>query len=721
MSRKGSDMYIGHRSRDGRIQPLQEHLAEVAQLSAEFAEAFGAREHAYRTGMLHDAGKYSPAGQKRMKDPEHTAKVDHSAAGAKIAVEECRDFFGASAVAGHHGGMMNLGTKQSAEGDGTLMSRCRKILKEENDPGAFWTENKDLVNKDALFPSWLREPDKLDQFKFQFYTRMLFSCLVDADFLDTERFMNEGRIQRGIDADLEKLLDRLKRHVEPWLKNANASPINKKRNEILKNCLEAGEQEKGLFTLTVPTGGGKTIASLAFALKHAVRNGMKRILYVIPYTSIIDQNAKVFKSILGDEAVLEHHSGMDPVYDMDIENESERRKAMATENWDAPVIVTTSVQFFESLFSNRPSKCRKLHTIADSVIIFDEAQMLPLPYLKPCVAAIAELIAHYGVSAVLCTATQPSLNPLFSEFLPQIQPREISRDVPELQEFFRRVKYSRAGTMTEEKLAEAVSQKEEILCIVNTRKTAREVFERLPEKGRYHLSTKMTAYDRMRVLSEIREQLAKNAPCRVVSTSLIEAGVDVDFPEVWREMAGLDSILQAAGRCNREGKREQDESAVVVFSLKGKRLRSIDQNVSAAEKAMDEKCAWDTSSVLRVYYDQLYLYLKELIEADKIMEECRNLEFESLAKDFHIMEENTWTIYIPNERNETDLNRLRNGEIDRGGMRRLGRFAVNVYESEWKAMRNAGKLEMIGEDMAILADQSAYSEECGLQTETEAG
>ena len=385
---------------------------------------------------------------------------------------------------------------------------------------------------------------------------------------------------------LEELLQKLQSHVAPWLKEPK-NELCAKRSDILRSCLQGGEREKGLYTLTVPTGGGKTVSSLAFALTHAVRHGMKRVVYVIPYTSIIEQNAKVFAEILGPENVLEHHSQTELADEKgDSETPEARRRRLACENWDAPVIVTTAVQFFESLYAAKTSRCRKLHNLAGSVVIFDEAQTLPVPFLKPCVSAIGELVRHYGVTAVLCTATQPELGRLFNELAPELSIREIAPEPDELFEFFRRVSFQREGQLSNEELAARLTETEQALCIVNTRKRAREVFQLLPEEGRFHLSTLMTPQDRKRVLDAVRERLKERKPCRVVSTSLVEAGVDVDFPAVWREVAGLDSILQAAGRCNREGKRPAAESIVHIFHADGRIPRMLKLNVAAAESVL---------------------------------------------------------------------------------------------------------------------------------------
>ena len=411
--------YVTHLKPDGTYQPLREHEENVAALAGEFAAAFGAHEHGHRTGLLHDIGKYSANGQKRQRDPAHTAKVDHASAGAQMAAR-LGDPFAAFAVAGHHGGLPDRGDKTN-DGGGTLCARLNKHLTGGNDPSA-WKMEIEIPAK-ARFPAWLAA--EKDARRLAMYTRMLFSCLVDADYLDTETAIQGGQ-PRGEGETPERLLEKLNAHVAPWLE-APANDLCAKRSEILARCLRGGEDERGLYTLTVPTGGGKTISSLAFALSHAAKHGMKRVIYVIPYTSIIEQNADVFAKVLGEENVLEHHSQVEFADDGE-ETPEAYRKRLACENWDAPVVVTTAVQFFESLYAAKTSKCRKLHHIANSVVIFDEAQTIPVPFLMPCVSAIGELVQHYGVTAVLCTATQPALGKLFKQLAPTLVQHEIAPD-----------------------------------------------------------------------------------------------------------------------------------------------------------------------------------------------------------------------------------------------------------------------------------------------------
>lgn len=551
---------------------------------------------------------------------------------------------------------------------------------------------------------------------------MLYSCLVDADYIDTETFMN-GDAGRGNYEPLSALCDKLTAYISKW--NNPTREIDILRQKILNSCIEKASAPRGIFSLTVPTGGGKTVASMAFALNHAAANSMKRIIYAIPYTSIIEQNAKVFRDILGQENVVEHHSQVS--YELsENADELEYRSALATENWDAPVIVTTAVQFFESLYANRSSKCRKLHNIANSVIIFDEAQMIPSNNLRPCVAAIAELVRAYNATAVLCTATQPAIDEMLLEYSKKESVVELCPDVDGMFEKFRRTSFEKEGRLTTDELVSRLESQQQVLCIVNTRKFAQEVYEALPSEGRFHLSTLMCPVHRKQKLDEIRERLKSGKTCRVVSTSLIEAGVDVDFPRVFREMAGLDSILQAAGRCNREGKRSAESSIVTVFESENKVNKLIAVNRDAAEETVRDWTQPNTTSTIERYFKAYRDFLRNddksgvITASEKGISGC-GLPFEWIAKEFKLIDQNTFAVYIPIGEGKELVSRLREGERSRGLYRRAGMYSVSVYQNQFDSLINAGAAEPFGEDAAFLTDCSLYSDEKGLSTDVDGG
>lgn len=557
-------------------------------------------------------------------------------------------------------------------------------------------------------PDFCKAPDPL---VWQFYTRMLYSCLVDADFLDTERFM-APQLERGTEWDLQELEARLTNHTNRFYPPKTA--LNEMRCGVLDACKREGEGPKGLYTLTVPTGGGKTLASLTFALRHAVSHGMDRVIYVIPYTSIIDQTAETFRQVLGDENVLEHHSGV--LFD---DTEADQKLALATENWDMPIIVTTAVQFFESLYANRSSKCRKLHNLANSVIVFDEAQMLPLPYLKPCVFAIAELIRHYESTALLCTATQPALDTFFQEY--GLQTKEICPDRGRMFSAFRRTTMEQLGAVSVEELGAQLHNHTQVLCVVNLRKTAADLARLLPEEGCFCLTTLLCPADRKRLLKEIRQRLDDSLPCRVVSTSLIEAGVDVDFPRAYRELAGLDSILQTAGRCNREGKKLARESVVSVFSLPDSEPRMIRQNIDSTKRTMKKYAEPDLPEAVEEYFK----FLRELkgseeLDLHRILDAFRRgingcmFPFAQVAERFHLIDSPTSTVYIVTEESKGLVEQLQCGQLTRNLFRQLGQYGINVYPNDLQALQNAGAVKVLPSGDWILEDSTLYDPVFGL-------
>ena len=705
---------LAHVSEDGmRNQSILSHLEGTAVIAERFAKSFGGQEQARTAGLLHDIGKYSDGFQKRLKGGK---KVDHSTAGAKVAMAQKQPEV-AFAIAGHHSGLPDGGSKTDTMDSPTLCGRLKKPV-----------EDCDLWKSEVNLPSSVtRPPIAQDGFSVSFYTRMLYSCLVDADFLDTEAFM-QGKARKGNYASMGQMLERLKEYISSWW--AAETALNQKRCEILRQCFERGKKEsEGLFTLTVPTGGGKTVSSLAFALSHAVAAGKERVIYVIPYTSIIDQTAEVFRKVVGEENVIEHHSGADFSVPEGEADPTLYRKALATENWDAPLIVTTSVQFFESLYANRPSRCRKLHNLANSVIIFDEAQTLPVPYLRPCVAAIAQLVQFYHSTAVLCTATQPVLQPLFDELASGLVSREICPDTENLYQFFRRTTLISAGIKTEKELLSQLGSVPQGLCVVNRRATAQELYQGLEEEGRFCLTTLLCPADRKRLLEEIRQRLTDGMPCRVVSTSLIEAGVDVDFPAVWREEAGLDSILQTAGRCNREGKRATEDSKVTIFSLESQTVPAmIQQNVDATRSVFSRFDDPAEPAAIESYF-QFFLTLKgnAALDSQNVLEAFHHgmqgvlFPFSSVAEKFHLIENQTVTIYLPVGEGAELVNQLKLGYATRSLYHRLGQYSVNVYPDHLKNLLDAGAAEPVGDGNYILTDTTLYDNLTGLSLDVETG
>ncbi len=705
--------YLAHRDED-REQTLKEHLTGTARLAGKFAEEFGKGEWGRCCGMLHDIGKYSAAFQQRIRG-KSSRMVDHSSAGAQVCLEKGGRYgFMSYCIAGHHAGLPDYGSKADTGSSPTLWGRRKK---EVEDYHAFEKEIEiPEISSDPVDINKSENPD----FSLSVFIRMLYSCLVDADFLDTESFMRNFQTGREPGEPLEALLERMETHIADWMKNPDTDTINGRRTEILRNCLEYGKKERGLYRLTVPTGGGKTIASLAFALRHAVAIHMKRIIYVIPYTSIIEQNAEVFRKILGEENVLEHHSNVDYKTSEELSP-----MQLASENWDKPVIVTTNVQFFESLFANKSSRCRKLHNIANSVVIFDEAQMLPNDYLKPCIAMMEELIRNYRVSIVLCTATQPALAGFFGS---GIRATELCPRMEEQFRFFERVTYQNIGTITEEDLAERLKQENQVLCIVNSRRRAQILYQKLRGKGVFHLSTTMYPKHRGRVLKQIRARLKDKKKCIVISTSLVEAGVDLDFQAVYRQLAGVDSIIQAAGRCNREGLRSPAESRVFIFQFdEPEYVPDQRQQIDVTKLLLAEGENITSLQGIEKYFQMLYHFRGDSLDKKNILAEFVNkrYNFAKVGREFVLIEKNTAMILIPNEMEAAQiLQEIRYHGHTKANMRKAGQYCIQVNERVLENLCGAGMVRQISEEMPDffeLTDQNQYTEEMGLNLEVDSG
>lgn len=704
-------MFYAHIREDGKKQTVEEHLQGTAALCSLFASRFSEAERGKLLGSAHDIGKTSYEFQKRL---ENGPKVDHATAGA-LECARRNEMFAACCVAGHHGGLPDFGNMRTdLAGTPTLVGRLKKGLQGQI-PRYYWS---------GMLPSGGKEPKFQDNFTYSLWIKMLYSCLVDADYLDTEAFMSTAPTERGSYDALPELLERLNTYIDPWFPAKNE--LNRYRCEILEQCLTAASRPQGAFSLTVPTGGGKTVASLAFALKHAVLHKMDRVIYVVPYTSIIEQNAEVFRKILGDRNVIEHHSGVSLDDDGEISQKNLHQR-LAAENWDAPVIVTTAVQFFESLYANRPSRCRKLHNISNSVVIFDEAQMLPACHLNPCVGAIANLTEHFHTTTVLCTATQPVLGDIIKSFCPDLEVSEICPGVAPVYEKFRRVTYRNGGKLKEEALSRELAKEEQVLCIMNTRKAVQQIFEKLPTEGRFHLSTLMYPAHRKKILEQVRARLIKGQPCRLVSTSLIEAGVDVDFPAVYREIAGLDSIIQAAGRCNREGKRPRETSVVTYFEGDDPAPVLQKINIGATKEVLAGGYDPGDPETIQRYFTAWRSLAGSQLDKTQTVDHLRNglhgcaFPFESVAKNFHFIDEATYTIYIPAGAGELLCRKLLEGTAEKQDLRRAGQYGVSVYEQHYRSLLSAGDILPVDENSAVLINPDLYDYGTGLSLQADSG
>ena len=747
-------------------QLLADHLEGTARRAGEFAATFGSRDWGELLGWWHDLGKFDPKWQNYIRrktgyDPEahietEKGRPNHSTAGAIQALQS----FGQNPLArilsyllaGHHAGLPDW-DPESTGGDlsGRLFETDGR-LREDDLAGI-----KDISEAQSLLAK--RNPQapplgikSAHEFQaalphFHLWLRMLFSCLVDADFLDTESFMNdENAAKRGTYKSLGELEQQFEKYIQCKEEKAPDTALNHTRKKIREKCLEQAVLAPGFFSLTVPTGGGKTLSSMAFALRHALIYQKRRIIYAIPYTSIIEQTARIFKygtdndteiemlrkhgeMLFGEDQVVEHHSSIDP------DRETSRNR-LAAENWDAPIIVTTNVQLFESLFAARTSSCRKLHNIANSVIILDEVQMLPPEYLKPILTVMRGLVTYFNVSVVLMTATQPALigrigsGRAIMDGLDNVQqiiedPESLARELDRVEVLFPSDFQTPSSW---EIIRDELVHFEQVLCIVNTRKDCRELHAMMPE-GTVHLSALMCAEERSKIISHIKEKLQKGDPVRVISTQLVEAGVDIDFPVVYRALAGLDSIAQAAGRCNRENRMAEkgQKGKVVVFIPPEQAppglLRKGEQ--ACKDVLRSEKVEGLSPKFFNTYFQHFYGSLDEVDKPGFFACMVRDaqefkFQFRTLAQKFHLIDEHFYQAIIvrynsPNKEDETGqlIGALQKSGNQRWVLKKLQRYIVNVPTHDFLAMREHNLIESVG-GYWVQRDNGLYKPGIGL-------
>lgn len=744
MADGGRRGFLAHSSQDpDRVghQTMLEHATNVADLARDNARHFGGGEMAAVAGYLHDLGKYTDAFQQRLFGGK---KVDHATRGAMVA----RDRYGplgwllAYGIAGHHAGLANGSIQEDAE-----RTPLGQRLKGEGLPlldGTWEQEIMPLLADAQAFGPFigkLKVDTTCPAFSQAFLVRMLFSALVDADYIDTERYYDQFELPETRKAASRQRpmpgLDELRAQLDRYLAGfASDSEINQLRARILEHARAQAPLAPGIFSLNVPTGGGKTLTSLAFALDHAIAHGQRRAIFVIPFTSIVEQNAAVFRRAMGpygEEAVLEHHSAfiLPSLKGADADRfQAQEKLRLAMENWDAPIIVTTAVQFFESLFASKPGQCRKLHNIANSVVILDEAQTIPLKVLRPAVAALNELSRNYRSSIVLCTATQPALEaPEFKGGFTNVRP--LVADAEALARQLERVRVRHIGMLDDEEIAAQMLERDQVLCIVNNRRHARAIYESVSRAGgAVHLSTLMCARHRSRVLEGVRERLKAGEPCRVVSTSLIEAGVDVSFPRVLRAEAGLDSIAQAAGRCNRNKEWKVADSEVRVFATSNPDWQppvELRQFAQVAQEILrhhgDDPLG---PAAIRAYFEHLYWQQGDnALDGHAILallggSRPESLPMESMDRRFHMIESVQKTVMIPwDEDAEQAIRAL--SYVDRvGGIaRRLQPYTVQIPERAFRELLKSGAVqpvspEKFGDQFMVLMNPDLYSDAYGL-------
>ena len=760
---------IAHRTEGGEEQSLYDHVEGVAlQIRRNLTEA-GLKQLiplGELLGRLHDAGKAQPAFQRYIRG-ESAAKAPHSAAGALLATSLLYKFsvelglkklprtsqLLAYAISGHHRGLYNYAELQNKLEEVDCKDRCKKTAEA-------------LTKLTAEIQSWAKEHAEATETSLkelakqvgateqaQALVRLLFSCLVDADFLDTEAFMDEERKGRRHEATcgyapLESLRDRLTKHMEGF---STEGKINEARRAFLNQCREHGRTcPKGYYSLFLPTGGGKTLSSMAWALETALNHKAQRIIYVIPYTSIITQTAGIFREIFGEENVLEHHSDIS-FSGGEASQEAERyeRTRLLAENWDAPIIVTTNVQFFESLFSHKVSRSRKVHSIANSVVVFDEVQMFPTEFLHPMLRLLEDLRWIYGTQLLFCSATLPPFDKdhtssfkkvnYFHRLSDAIQP--IVPEDPELFKVFDRVIYHlEEKEYTTKELAKELSQHDSALCIVNSRRDASQLYHALLEAGKetqdvIHLSRNMCSAHLKERIAEVRQRLKAKIPTIVISTQLIEAGVDIDLPIVYRAMSGLDSIVQAGGRCNREGKRPAP-GEVYVFSLSdgGKAFGAIVQGQNATRFLLDNDKEHTRPRIplelIKAYYDRYYASIesfdtKDITESLYDEDEAKRwrFDFQQASEDFQLIDNVDRDLFVPYGRGKELLEGLEKHTLylNHRTLRELQQYHVSISKWRYEELEEARLLSEVvveretGKSILVLAPQG-YDEALGVCT-----
>lgn len=712
--------YFAHSANgSGNWHQLADHLASVSKIAKEFLQGRNGAEEAALAGLLHDLGKYGDRFQARLHGKDQG--LDHWSQGAWVALAEHGAIAAALAIQGHHVGL------QRASTDALRRMNPQSLI--QNHPFGLdlsdsdYTRLKQRAEADGLLietPSQttLAQKNGMAQaISAMLDVRLLFSCLVDADFLDTEsHFEGDAQGKRfrpeGPKLDASAALAALDVHMAT-LRGANGAQVavQQARETIWNAVIHASQAEPGTFTLTAPTGSGKTLAMLKFALEHAKKHGLKRIVLAVPFLTVIEQTAHIYRTVFNafpNNFVLEHHSlaGQGAEAEQrDAEGASERQRRLLAENWDAPIVLTTNVQLLESLFSNRPSSCRKLHNLMDSVILFDEAQSLPQHLAIPTLAALSHLSVAYRSTVVFATATQPAFDTLHEAVTKHAlrgwQPIEAVPEHPALFTALKRVKvyWPEPGEKRMwSQLADDLRDIDQALVVVNLKRHALALLNELTgTESVFHLSTNLCAEHRRAVLDKVRDQLAAGRPCRLVSTQCVEAGVDVDFPMVFRAMAPVESIAQAAGRCNREGRLNEQGllGDVVVFEPdeeEGWRKRfpthsyyQATQVTQTLLKLHNNNLDINNPEVFRAYYHRLYNLNDPASQNADLTRAIQELDFEEIAKAYRLITQDAIQVLVPWADRYDEFLELRT-EADREGisanwMRRAQGLAVSVYRT----------------------------------------
>ncbi len=717
-------IYTAHKC-DERVQTVKEHSQETADLCQTFTvEPW--QEFFYNISLLHDIGKYQESFQKRINGNKKI-KAPHSICGAKTSKQE----FGSTGVAiisqyviaGHHSGLQDIGTKKDTEEKGTLYGNlARQSENYDEYKNDIIIQNVNLNKLNKYIADGCTTQEELAG-RFAFITRYCFSCLTDADWLNTEIFYTQKK-REMVTSDFAKCLESLN---EEFKKFTAVTELQKARAKLQLQAYEKINNNSSVYLMNMPTGSGKTLCSMKFALEKALLSGKKRIIYIIPYNIIIEQTYETFKNIFKDSAkILRHQSTYS--FDNAVCNDEEDLIALrqSVENWDAQIILTTAVQFFESIYSNKRSKLRKLHNMADSILVFDEAHLMPIDYLKPCLRGISYITKFLNSSAVFLTATMPNYEKLLKEYADsKIQVLDLINDKSDFK-YFNKCSFINIGVQSDYQIISMAQEFATSLVVVNSRKTAKELYNMCGHLKAYHLSTYMTAFDRIKVIDEIHKEMQilendfsdmKEVPLNrriiVISTSLIEAGVDLDFCTAFRELWGLDSILQAGGRCNREGKRKN--AKVHIFEREntiGKKQTLAQSITKGILSEFEDISCYDS---INAYYDRLFFVRKDdIIKNSNEMADDNptHINFKTYAENFRIIEDNTISVaVIRDEKSRMLYDLQKNGQVN-ANKTQLYTFSVKI--NEFNLLKEQGVLEDFGVGVYWLTNSDYYNENKGV-------
>lgn len=725
------DLYKAHINEDtGEIQTIKEHSENTAELCRQFAIPV-LKDLMYMMGLLHDIGKYQKMFQRRING--ENIRVEHSACGAIVAEKLYPKPVGLMmeyCIAGHHSGIPDGGYRNDTSDLPTLNGRLRRSFED------FSTYKEELdfsdINQNDILAFLMRDCGSKQEIlidKFAFLTRYAFSCLVDADSIDTARFCS-GETVHPLTADFQACLEKVNTKLNSFVCTTS---LQRTRALLQQQVFGKTDISGEIYLMNMPTGSGKTLCSVKFALERAIRTGKKRIIYIIPYNSIIDQTMLVFEEMFGSDAeILRHQSTFSYEEENDYTEDYRKAAKSAAENWDVTsIIVTTAVQFFESIYANKRGKLRKMHNMADSILIFDEAHLMPQDYLQPCLRAIAYITKYLNSEAVFLTATMPDFPKLLRQYA--LENSQVIDLIDDTSMFgaFQKCKYQSLGNLSAEMLLEKAMSYPSSLIIVNKRQSAKKLFELCGGK-KYHLSTYMTAYDREKIIREIRKELKQldmdfpdyedipaDRRITIISTSLIEAGVDLDIYTVFRELSGLDSILQAGGRCNREGKRSEAEVYVFEFNDENRTSQDIKSNITFGilDRYPDISCPQS----IKEYYDRLFFMKKGVIEGKTITCKCSDISgipFAEYAREFELIDSGTISLVVPRDdqsREIVDSLKYTGGGI--GIARRLQKYTCSIYQKELDDLIRQHVVDDFGTGILCLTNTDYYDEKTGITFE----